>query len=261
MVVLYLEQAGHHPGYYHLAALVAILSFTLGVAYVPWMASFTETVESHNPALTATGLAIWGWIIRVIVFAAYLILPVVVHSMNPLVTYGSTVAAADAKYASEVAFATSHAQVVATATRLAPELAAIAAHPAEFTALNANPNAANIAAAQAAVGPTMFNNIVANQASIKTVLPFATQLTALQTAAKDPAFQTLIAHGTSVAKAATDAPKQWKTWYWICFGGTIFFLLTVPLMRGRWSPKAAKADEDAHEAMVQEELAKLGVSA
>ena len=32
---------------------------------------------------------------------------------------------------------------------------------------------------------------------------------------------------------------------------------TVPLMRGRWSPKAAKADEEAHEAMVQEELTKL----
>jgi hypothetical protein len=32
-------------------------------------------------------------------------------------------------------------------------------------------------------------------------------------------------------------------------------------MRGRWSPKQAKADEEAHEAMVQAEMAKLGVSA
>ena len=37
----------------------------------------------------------------------------------------------------------------------------------------------------------------------------------------------------------------------------IFFLLTVPLMKGRWSPKAAREDEEAHEAMVQAELAKL----
>ena len=42
-----------------------MLSFALGVAYTPWMASFTETVEARNPALTATGLAIWGWIVRV----------------------------------------------------------------------------------------------------------------------------------------------------------------------------------------------------
>ena len=37
----------------------------------------------------------------------------------------------------------------------------------------------------------------------------------------------------------------------------IFFLCTVPLMRGRWSPAQARADEEAHEAMVQAELAKL----
>ncbi|HET9076973.1 MAG TPA: MFS transporter, partial [Acidimicrobiales bacterium] len=34
MLVLYLEQAGHHASYYHVALLVAILSFFLGVAYV-----------------------------------------------------------------------------------------------------------------------------------------------------------------------------------------------------------------------------------
>jgi hypothetical protein len=61
-----------------------------------------------------------------------------------------------------------------------------------------------------------------------------------------------------VVKAAKDAPGQWKTWYWICFGGMIFFLGCVPLMKGRWSPSAAKADEEAHEAMVQAELARLG---
>src|SRR6202012_6089568 len=45
MLVLYLEQAGHHPGYYTLAILLALLAFGLGVAYTPWMASYTETVE------------------------------------------------------------------------------------------------------------------------------------------------------------------------------------------------------------------------
>jgi hypothetical protein len=85
MIVVYLEQAGHHPGYYTLAAIISILSAFLAIAYCPWMASFTETVEDHNPALTATGLAIWGWIIRVIVFGAYIILPHIVTTVNPLV--------------------------------------------------------------------------------------------------------------------------------------------------------------------------------
>ena len=41
MIVIYLA-AGfyHHPSYYGLAAILAIMSFALGVAYTPWMASF-----------------------------------------------------------------------------------------------------------------------------------------------------------------------------------------------------------------------------
>ncbi len=256
-LVFYLERAGKPTGYYHLALLVAAVSFFIGIAYTPWMAGYTETVEDRNPALTATGLAIWGWIIRVVVFISFLIIPHVITSVNPLVDYGSTVQAASAKYGSEVAFATSHPQVVATATKLAPELAAVSAHPALFTQLAAHPTPALIAAAQAAVGPAMFSQIAANQAAIASVVPYASQLSQLQAASKDPNFQVLVKHGAAVAKAAKDAPGQWKTWYWICFAAMIFFLLTVPLMRGRWSPKAAKAEEDAHNAMVEAELAKL----
>src|SRR5207237_10662587 len=87
MVVVYLEQAGHHPGYYTIALMLALLSLGLGIAYTPWMASFTETVEARNPALIATGLAIWGWIIRIVVFGAYLCLPLVINSVTPLVNY------------------------------------------------------------------------------------------------------------------------------------------------------------------------------
>ncbi|HET9072091.1 MAG TPA: hypothetical protein VFN60_09275, partial [Acidimicrobiales bacterium] len=71
------------------------------------------------------------------------------------------------------------------------------------------------------------------------------------------AFAYLQAHGTAVAAAAVNSPGQWRTWYWICFGGIVVFLLAIPLLKGRWSPAKAKEDEAAHEAMVQEELAKL----
>src|SRR5712692_7676494 len=89
LTAVYLEQAGHHPSYYTLAAILAVLSFFLGVAYTPWMASFTETVEAHNPALTATGLAIWGWIIRIVVSASFFVIPHVIPAVNPLVSYGT----------------------------------------------------------------------------------------------------------------------------------------------------------------------------
>jgi hypothetical protein len=65
------------------------------------------------------------------------------------------------------------------------------------------------------------------------------------------------AHGTAVATASAQAPGQWKDWYWVCFGGIVFFLLSIPLLRGRWRPSDARRDEQEHEAMVAAELAKL----
>ena len=89
MVVVYLEQAGGHPSYYSLALILAVLSFFLGIAYTPWMASFTETVEARNPALIATGLAIWGWIVRVDGLPLLPDHPGRDQLGNPLVSYGS----------------------------------------------------------------------------------------------------------------------------------------------------------------------------
>jgi hypothetical protein len=40
----------------------------------------------------------------------------------------------------------------------------------------------------------------------------------------------------------------------------IFFLFTIPLLKGRWRTRDAKRDEAEHEAMVQAELAKLNTS-
>src|SRR5215469_16729394 len=126
VLVVYLLQIGHHPSYYTLALILALLSLGLGIAYTPWMASYTETVEDRNPALIATGLAIWGWIIRIVVFAAYLLIPVVINTVTPLVNYGATVSAYAAQYSSQLAFASSHADVVATAQKIPPNVIATA---------------------------------------------------------------------------------------------------------------------------------------
>ena len=40
----------------------------------------------------------------------------------------------------------------------------------------------------------------------------------------------------------------------ICIGGVIVFIATIFVMRGRWSPAAARADEAAHDAAVAREL-------
>lgn len=85
-----------HPGtgYHTFAVLCLGLGACGGIAFGPWMASFTETVEKHNPAATATGLAVYGWLNRVIVAVAVAVLPVVVSSVTPLVEHGAAVSAA-----------------------------------------------------------------------------------------------------------------------------------------------------------------------
>ena len=75
-------------GYYSWAILFAFVGFFGGMTFSPWMASFTETVEKHNPAATATGLAIWGWIIRIVLAVSSVCLPLVVSSVTPLVDNG-----------------------------------------------------------------------------------------------------------------------------------------------------------------------------
>src|SRR5579859_721900 len=287
MVVVYLLQAGHHPSYYALAGILAALAFALGVAYTPWMASFTETVEARNPALTATGLAIWGWIIRVVVFVSFLLIPVVITSVTPLVNYAGQVVAYAAQYKSEIAFAKQHANIVAiaqkdrvqiaNAQKFAPELAVLQANAALFTKLSTYTNPAKIppklaaAALKAAGGGTkglqILNTLSANKAAITGVIavgadllklkPYAAQLRALQAFASSPAYPFLKAHATAVQNAAAKTAGQWKHWYWVCFGGIVFFLLAIPLLRGRWNPAAARRDEDEHEAMVDAELAAM----
>ncbi len=66
MMIVFLN-LGAKTSYATFAVVISILAAFLAIAYGPWMASFTETVEKHNPALIATGLAVWGWIIRIVV--------------------------------------------------------------------------------------------------------------------------------------------------------------------------------------------------
>jgi MFS family permease len=227
MTIVFLN-LGAGTSYATFAVVISILAVFLAIAYAPWMASFTETVEKHNPALTATGLAVWGWIIRAVIAISVAILPSVVSSMTPLVTYLAPVATLSAKYA--------------------PELATLNAIDAKTqAALQANP--ADTAAATTAVGEI---------ATAFKISPAAatTRLTALATVPRtDLAY--LNAHGAAVAEAAAAAPGQWRDWWWVCVGGQIVFLPFILVMAGRWSPRKAREDAEAHERLVQHELAAI----
>ena len=211
-----------HTGYYTFAVVFLIGGALAGVTYAPWMAAFTETVEERNPAATATGLAVWGWILRIVVAVSAAFVPVVVTSVTPVVDHGAEVAAAQAK--------------------AGPALAIMAQHPAVFAELSKYPTAN-----PAAIPPAVLAQAVAQvgMADLQTVQQAQPELAILQ------------AHGTEVAKAVKDGPHQWQTWWWVALAGQIVFLPFAATMRGRWSPRKAREDAEAHEQAVARELAKL----
>ena len=227
MTIVFLN-LGVTTGYSTFAVVISILAVFLAIAYAPWMASFTETVEKHNPALTATGLAVWGWIIRAVIAISILILPSVVGSMTPLVTYGSTAISINAQYGTELA----------TLQAIDPKTqATLAVNPTDPTA---DATAVGEIAKAFNVSPTV---ATARLTAVGSVPP--SDLLFMQ------------AHGTQVVTAAAAAPGQWRNWWWVCVGGMVLFLPLTLVMTGRWSPRRAREDAEEHERLVQQELAAL----
>ena len=228
MTIVFLSRTtAAHTSYYEFVAIISVLAAFMGIAYAPWMASFTETVEKRNPALTATGLAVWGWILRIVVAVSAFLVPAVVSSATPLVMHGAEVQA----------LATKDAAQLKTASEV---------DPATLAALSANPNDATAGAA--AVGQLMRAEGIDQATAIQKLMalaPVKNELAYLQQ------------HGPEVQAAAADAPGQWQTWWWVCVGGQILFLPFIFVMAGRWSPRKAREDAEAHEALVAAELAQL----
>jgi hypothetical protein len=53
------------------------------------------------------------------------------------------------------------------------------------------------------------------------------------------------------------AAAHWQVWFGVCAAGPLVFVGFVFAMKGRWRPKLARADERAHFAAVERELALL----
>jgi hypothetical protein len=175
------------------------------------MASFTETVERRNPALTATGLAVWGWLLRIVVAVLFLILPHVVNSVTPLVDKGAQVQATDAQLNKEF-----------------PLLGAeLTAHPATFAGLAKYTNPKDIPPA------------LLNQAILTVGAP---ALAEAQNPKAAPLLAYLGANAPAVQAAQKAAPHQWQHWLWVSTGGQIVFIPFIFLMAGYWRPREAQED-------------------
>jgi MFS family permease len=123
MVVGYLRVAGSPDAYETIVAYTVGQAILGGAAYSAWMAGFTETVEARNPALTATGLAVWGWIARVVFTMCFLLVPMVITSVTPLVSapfYLGQLQAAQAAHLAPGADLLAHLQAIQAAAASAP---------------------------------------------------------------------------------------------------------------------------------------------
>ena len=169
----YLSEAGRNPSWWIVVGLSCGQSVSVAFAYSTWMASFTETVEARNPAGTAMGLAIWGWMLRLVVAAFFVALPFVINTVTPLVSAGHVIA--------------------------------------EYQ---------KVQASHGQPGPALVQAL------------------------------------TEIKLASAQTAAQWRTWYWICVAGIAVFLASIFVMRGRWSPARASADEIAHDEEVSRQLAR-----
>ena len=331
------------------------------MAYVAWMAAFTETVEKHNPAATATGLAVWGAILRTVVVVALIGLIYAIPAAGTLVDSGQKVQVAaagldpnltPAQNATVKAVAAPGSTIVADlqskAAKYKDELATAAKlKPATQAALAANPNdpsaqaealseisgkpVADVVkvitmstqykdqlATAAALSPATQGALLTNPTDPATqaaaigeimaglkitqaeaiaklqalaavpaadliflatnapgVLDAVAKLTALsKVPAADLTFlgtygpqlqdpkvlaqlDYLQKEAPGVQRAVKDSPIQWQRWWWICLGGQIVFLPFIWLLTGRWSPRKAREDAEAHAEAVNRELAAL----
>jgi ACS family D-galactonate transporter-like MFS transporter len=300
--------AATDPQSYHTLAFYFVLSSAgTAMAYVCWMASFTETVERHNPAATATGLAIYGWTIRIALMIALAALVFVIPATSSLVNDGAPIKEMQAQDPTSFAIITTLKPETAAALQANPDNpdpavladalstvahvqgasdaeaqqvadvitngqagAAQAVDPETLAALQADPT--DQAAGAAAVGqivkalgvtPDQAVQLLTSladpqvQKTLQATQGYGAALTASATAFTPEQLKNLQENGADVAQAAKDNPGQWRNWWWICVIGQLLFIPMVFLMAGRWSPRRAREDYAAHEAMVQREMEKL----
>ena len=243
MMVVFLSRATHpHTSFNTLAIMGIIFATAISFAYAPWMAAYTEQVEAKNPALVATGLSLWGWVIRMVVGISFVFMPMVITTVNPVVDnlpYVNHIVTAGGEQMTVADFAAKNPEVVAFATKHQALLVKVGALPTwvQQGLQSFDPKA--IAYATVKLGPRDMAELVA------LAKPF-TQLVV----PNQEALTYMSAHTTELnaaLKAVADSPAQWQRWYWIDLAGMLLFIPVILMIPGRWSPRRAAEDLAEHE--------------
>ncbi|MHB8681176.1 MAG: MFS transporter [Acidimicrobiales bacterium] len=268
MTLLLIAQAGHpHTGYYGNVMVVVLLGVAIGFTYTPWMAAYTERVEAHNPALSATGLAIWGWVLRIVVALSFIVLPRVITTSTTLVDNQSqattlqtiqaaapyvpaTTAGAPVPPAAPQSVLTSLRHIGPPGVALATLLVSYDSSHSLLGAFGTLPPALQ----KQALGLVAFQPLATRIQSGQPVS--AAQIRAV--GVNSPQLASLLVTEQKLVPAQKAAAGEWKRWWWVCLGGQVVFVLITLTMRGRWSPRAARRDFEEHERLVKEEIERLG---
>jgi MFS family permease len=249
MLILFLGDATRaHTSYYTLAFETSLLALGVSLVFAPWMAGYTESVEDRNPALVATGLALWGWILRLTVGMSFIFLPLVITSVNPIVD-NLPVAEHVVNGQSIENFVAEKPQVINFALKHQALLTLLAKDPAAAAAVGKDESPANIAAAVKAFGSKGLLELAAYKTQLETLVePYTVQLAFIQ------AHQSAL---LSLQAASSKAPHQWQHWFYVDLGGMVLFVPLIWLTKGRWNPASARRDFEGHQALVREELSRL----
>lgn len=214
----------------HAGTSARTLSITLGVqalfgamVFGPWMAGFTETVEDRNPALVATGLAVSGGVLRIVVAVTIFLFPFVVPAVTPLVDYGPQVKQYAAQYPTQIQ-------------------TALAIHPATLAGLQRKPP--DPVAVGAAIGQIQQTLHVSQAAAVSRLL-------ALRAAAPKLAY--LQKHAPAVQAALKANPREWQRWWIVTAAGQVLFLPLVFVMVGPWTPAAGRKRDEEQERLLEAE--------
>jgi len=103
---LFALAATNQQSYGTIAVYFIVSSFGIAMVFPAWLASFTETVEKHNPAAVATALAINGWMVRAVVVVSYIALTVIVPATSALVDQAPPIQAMQAEHPKEFSILT-----------------------------------------------------------------------------------------------------------------------------------------------------------
>ncbi|MEO3890828.1 MFS transporter [Nonomuraea sp. B5E05] len=64
----------------HVTIVYALILLFMGIAYVPWMANFSENAEDVESRLQGSALGIWGMVVRVMIVVLLVVSPIVVEA-------------------------------------------------------------------------------------------------------------------------------------------------------------------------------------